>query len=110
MHNRIRYTSGKCNIRLRVRLYSLVAKFSKPQESCLNKILLIMISSTILSTHYFQTKSIPSVQFATVSEATRARQSLHGAVWPLTSPKTLNVDYAEDERVSFFEIFFLNFM
>ena len=40
------------------------------------------------------------LQFSTVSEATRARQSLHGAVWPLTSPKTLNVDYAEDERVS----------
>ncbi|KAL5262802.1 hypothetical protein ACHWQZ_G008257 [Mnemiopsis leidyi] len=44
-------------------------------------------------------KSRCYVVFATVSEATRARQSLHGAVWPLTSPKTLNVDYAEDERM-----------
>ncbi|XP_063675371.1 apoptotic chromatin condensation inducer in the nucleus-like isoform X2 [Bolinopsis microptera] len=44
-------------------------------------------------------KSRCYVVFATVGEATRARQSLHGAVWPLTSPKTLNVDYAEDERM-----------
>jgi len=48
----------------------------------------------------YQTNVNSIFQFATVGEATRARQSLHGAVWPLTSPKTLNVDYAEDERVS----------
>eukprot|EP00116_Pleurobrachia_bachei_P004590 sb/3464852/ len=38
-------------------------------------------------------------KFATIEEAQRARESLHGSVWPSTSPKTLSVDFAEDERM-----------
>jgi len=37
--------------------------------------------------------------FASIEEATRARETIHGAVWPSTSNKILNVDYAEDERM-----------
>lgn len=44
-------------------------------------------------------KSRCYVVFATIEESQRARESLHGSVWPSTSPKTLSVDFAEDERM-----------
>jgi len=43
--------------------------------------------------------TLANPQFASIEEATRARETIHGAVWPSTSNKILNVDYAEDERM-----------
>ncbi|XP_046842906.1 apoptotic chromatin condensation inducer in the nucleus-like [Xenia sp. Carnegie-2017] len=37
--------------------------------------------------------------YPTVEEATHARQSIHGERWPATSPKTLIVDFADNNKM-----------
>ncbi|XP_028391657.1 apoptotic chromatin condensation inducer in the nucleus-like [Dendronephthya gigantea] len=44
-------------------------------------------------------KSHCYIIYGSVDEATNARQSMHGQRWPATSPRTLRVDFADNDKM-----------
>lgn len=40
-----------------------------------------------------------SKQYSDVEEAAACRRALHGIKWPVTSPKILDVDFADQDEV-----------